>query len=252
MSLPSVSCILPCGYGDKYVGTALDCFAEQTYAGPLELVFVDNNEVPFIDEKDFAESSAFHGAARSLKYLQSKRMSVGALRNLGTKHATGEICVTWDEDDWSAPDRVAQQVKRLLDSGKAVTGWHNILYFNEQDGQAYKYLFEPSGRNHPPYAMGTSQCYRKSWWEKHKFNEGPGVEDWPFSQEAMHAKQLDSCDAEQLCVARIHNSNIVTKVQVGTHKQWPKVERTALPQEFFAAMARSSNNPPMAEQGATL
>ncbi len=92
MSLPSVSCILPCGYGDEYVGLAIQCFMDQTYEGPLELVIVDNNDEP---------GPAF--TSERVKYVRAPRgKTVGEYRNLGTQHATGEICITWDEDDWSS------------------------------------------------------------------------------------------------------------------------------------------------------
>src|ERR1700688_3759653 len=116
--LPFVSCILPTGYGEKYVQTAINCFYDQDYAGPIELVIVDNNDVPLT----WAESLP------GVKYLRSPRMTVAALRNLGTENAAGEICISWDEDDWYAANRVTEQVKRLTASGKAVTGWHSILY----------------------------------------------------------------------------------------------------------------------------
>jgi glycosyltransferase involved in cell wall biosynthesis len=231
--LPSVSCILPCGYGDKYVGTAIQCFFDQTYEGELELVIVDNNDG---DIKFGVNAPSNLDQSRVfVKYIRSARKSVGALRNLGTQHATGEICITWDEDDWSHPDRIAQQVKRLQESGKAVTGWHNILYYDTRDGRTYKYFFESSGRNHPPYAMGTSQCYLKSWWKKHPFPE-TGVEDYAFQLAALHAGQLDSCDAEQLCVARAHDGSACPP-QLRS-KQFPQVSRELFPQEFFDAVER--------------
>jgi glycosyltransferase involved in cell wall biosynthesis len=126
----------------------------------LELVIVDNNEADI----EFGVNAPEVDERIAVTYIRAPRgKTVGFYRNVGTRAATGEICITWDEDDWSHPNRVAAQVKRLQDSGKAVTGWHNILYWDERTGQAYKFLFEPSGRNHPPYAMGTSQCYLKSW-----------------------------------------------------------------------------------------
>jgi glycosyltransferase involved in cell wall biosynthesis len=224
--LPSVSCILPSGYGDRYVETAIDCFYDQDYAGSLELVIVDNNDEPL----------TWATALPAVKYIRSERTTVADLRNLGTQNAIGEICITWDEDDWSHPDRVAAQVRRLQDSGKAVTGWHNILFYDEADGRTYKYLYEPSGGQHPPYACGTSQCYLKSWWKKHPFRDVNGVEDWPFTQVARDANQLDSCDAEQLCVVRAH-SDSKCPPQFG-HRQFPAVERSAFPQDFFDAIRR--------------
>ena len=243
MSLPSVSCILPCGYGDKYVGMAIQCFLDQSYQGRLDLVIVDNNE----SEVEFGVTAPadLDQQRVSVQYHRCSRISVGALRNVGTSVASGEICISWDEDDWSHPDRVAQQVSRLQQSGKSVTGWHNILYWDVEKEQGHKYIYS-AGRNHPPYAMGTSQCYLKSFWEKHKFPEDQKVEDHGFQLEALHRKQLDSCDAEQLCVARAHRDSKCPP-QLG-HRQFPAVERSAFPQQFFADMARSStDNPAMPE-----
>lgn len=222
--LPRVSCILPTGYGHKFVSMALSCWLSQTYEGELELVVVDNNDEPWSQELVASLSS-------DVRYVRGPRMSVGALRNLGTQYATGEICVTWDEDDWDGPERVAFQVGRLLKTGKSVTGFHNLLYFDERDGQAWKYFFEPRG-NHHPYAPGGSQCYRRDWWRGHKFEE-VGVEDLPFSTAALHAGQLDSTDCGLMYVARIHGNNAVPKQIVG--RQWQQISGTELPKEFFDA-----------------
>ncbi len=222
--LLKVSCILPTGYGPEFAARATKCFMDQMYEGELELVIVDNNDTPLLPPNTMLEER--------VKYVRSKRMSVGALRNLGTRHATGEICITWDEDDWSAPNRVAEQVAQLLVSGKAVVGWHNILYWDAVNKRAYKYLHATPGL---AYAMGTSQCYRKDWWEQHPFAES-GVEDEPFSREALVAGQLASYDADQHCVALVHQKNVCSKDQLGRHKQWPEVDRDVLPAAFFEAI----------------
>jgi glycosyltransferase involved in cell wall biosynthesis len=229
--MPTVSCILPTGYGEKYVRTAIECFLSQVYPADLELVIVDNNEEPI--------KHVLPPFSIRTTYVRSEKTSIGAMRNLGTASASGEICITWDEDDWSHPERVTKQVQRLLETGKAVTGWHSILCWDIAAQKGYKYVYESSGRPHPPYAMGTSQCYRKSWWQGHKFVE-QGVEDWPFSDAARDAKQLDSCDADQLCVALIHGSNAVPKKKLLGHSQFRPVELSEFPQQFFDAMKVSN------------
>jgi glycosyltransferase involved in cell wall biosynthesis len=242
MFLPKVSCILPTGYGNRFVSVAIGCFLTQVYLGEMELVIVDNNDTPLLDADEI------EALPETFVYVRSKRMSVADLRNLGTQHATGDVCITWDEDDWSHPNRIAEQVRRLEESGKAVTGWHNILYYDAATGGTFKYFYSPN-RPHPPYAIGTSQCYLKSWWEKHPFRNENGVEDRPFSDEAMHWNQLDSLDAGQLCVARVHGNNVIRKNGLlGHHKQFPEVERSAFPQEFFAAIGERNEVPANAAQ----
>jgi len=223
-----VSIIMPVGYGDRYFQLALTCFQFQTYAGELEIIVLDNSDEPIkslLPEDD------------RIKYYRCERMPVGALRNLGTRYATGEVCITGDEDDWSAPDRVESQVNRLLESGKFVTGWHNILYHCSETGRCFKYFYAAGRVSHEPYACGTSQCYWKSWWEQHPFNNH-GVEDYWFQLAAMQSGQLDSCDAEQLCVARAHDDSVCPINQyVGRLPQYTLVNRKDLPKGFFADIA---------------
>jgi glycosyltransferase involved in cell wall biosynthesis len=254
-ALPKVSAILPCGYGSKYVTVAIECFLRQNYAGSLELVIVDNNAdgstiEHLLPEFDTSNPDPFDPNYLSLRYMQCDRASVGGLRNMGSKIATGDVLISWDEDDWYSPDRIAEQVERLRVSRKSVTGWHNVLFWDTETNKGYKYHYSPD-RNHPPYACGTSQCYTRDWWEKHPFPEDQAVEDFGFQQAALHHGQLDSCDADQLCVARAHKDSKCPP-QFG-HKQFPAIENTAFPPEFFAAIGSKSvqQNPPMAAQGAS-
>ena len=152
---------------------ALNCFLSQIYEGPLELVIVDNNDDGKTIEHLLPDDGKNKDVADivTIKYIRSDRVPVGMLRNIGTSYASGDICITGDEDDWSSQDRIAAQVERLRVSGKAVTGWHNILFWKESENKGYKYFFEPGRKIHSPYACGTSQMYSKSWWEKHPFPE---------------------------------------------------------------------------------
>ncbi len=72
---------------------------------------------------------------------------IGAKRNFGCEHAEGEIIAHWDDDDYSAPGRLADQVERLRESGKAVTGFHSMRF---TDG-VHWWKYEGT-RN---YALGT-------------------------------------------------------------------------------------------------
>jgi hypothetical protein len=124
-----------------------------------------------------------------------------------------------------------------LDTGKSVTGYHSLYYYDMNDSGTYKYRYEVDPqRNHPPYACGSSQCYTKAWWEGHKFPD-TGIEDWSFAQEALHNSQLDSTDGDKYLVARAHVSSVCYPTQLGIHKQFPAVPKNELPTEFYAAIA---------------
>jgi glycosyltransferase involved in cell wall biosynthesis len=215
---------MPVGYSDRFFRLALHCFLNQTYRGPVEIVVLDNSDqsIEHLLPDD-----------KRIKYHLCQRMPVGALRNLGTTLATGDICITGDEDDWSSPDRVSAQVARLQETGKAVTGWHNIFYHDAETDECLKYRFERAGIPHIPYACGTSQVYLRTWWEKHPF-PSTGVEDYAFQKAAQDAKQLDSTDAEGLCVARAHRDSKCPIGQYRGSRQFQLVPPSSLPPKFFA------------------
>lgn len=221
--LPSVSVITPVGYGNKFFRLALHCYLNQRYDGKIEVIVLDNSDEPI---------EALLPADSKIRYFRTTRKPVGALRNEAIRAATGDVIVIGDEDDWASADRVTEQVNRLKASGKALTGFHNILYYDVHTGGTYKFHGATQA-----YACGASQCFLKSWWEKHPYVE-TGVEDQIFSDEAQRAGQLDSCDAGQLYVARFHGANAggLKQDYLGKHKQFPKVERDALPAEFFLAI----------------
>lgn len=57
------------------------------------------------------------------------------------------------------------------------------------------------------YALGTSLCYRREWWQGHAFDAKNIGEDNAFVAVASSAKQLVCVDAGELMYATIHNGN---------------------------------------------
>jgi len=218
---------MPACYGDMAL-LAVQCFLTQTYEGELELIVLDNNVEGDTIQDLLPEDDRIH-------YYRVDKMPVGALRNLGTSYATGDIICTWDCDDWYHPERVSQQVARMQETGKQVTGFHSIYYYDMSNGQTYKYHYEPN-RPHPPYACGSSQCYTKAWWMDHKF-PATGIEDYLFQLEALNSNELDSIDGAELLVARAHGDSVCAHDQYGRHRQFPPVPHDELPAEFYAAIA---------------
>lgn len=168
----------------------------QTYAN-RELVIID----------DFHDRS-FPDGVRSIPagnvpviYVLHNTQDIAEKRNLCCQFAKGEIITHHDSDDWSAPNRIADQVKRLEESGKSVVGYHSLLFHVERN-RWMKY------EGHANYAIGTSLCYRKSFWAQHPFRPGtdfPNVgEDNNFVSAAAKMGELASVDGGLMMVARVH------------------------------------------------
>ena len=136
--------------------------------------------------------------------------TVGEKRNFGAGLSRGEVIIHWDDDDYSAPGRLADQLDRLVQSGKAVTGYSS-MYFT--DGARW-WIYEGIGN----FAVGTSLCYRKDWWQDHPFPEKQVGEDTDFVSAAKRYDQLVSAPAGDLMVASVHASNTSPRQLTGV--QW--------------------------------
>jgi glycosyltransferase involved in cell wall biosynthesis len=179
---PLVSAIMPVYEQREMVECALASYLSQDWPNK-ELIVIDDSPKPMVDVFRSCE-----GGLGRYTYLDS-RMKIGPKRNLACEHAAGEIIVHFDSDDWSAPSRITDQVERLLASGKSVSGYHSMLFW---DGvQAFKY----NGSEN--YSLGSGLCYRKSFWQKHRFvPEGPkSWEDNVFVQAARNDNEIVAFDA---------------------------------------------------------
>ena len=87
----------------------------------------------------------------------------------------------------------------MLTTGVAVSGFHSMRF---TDGSRW---WEYSGTRN--YALGTSLCYRKEWWELNRFPALQVGEDNAFVENAARRRQLVTEDAGELMYATIHTGN---------------------------------------------
>jgi len=158
-----------------------------------------------------------------------KRLTIGAKRNLACALAHGEFIAHIDSDDHSEPGRLADQMARLLASGKAVTGYHSLLFTNGSswwrfEGPVFSGIV---GNQHGVF--GTSLLYRRDWWRKHPFVDGPkqftNYEDRAFVLTAIQDSQLVEAPAGDLMYARVHGENTSPKGISGP--MWKRIEAPA-------------------------
>ena len=139
---------------------------------------------------------------------------IGAMRNAGAEAARGDIVAHFDDDDYSAPGRIADQVARLLESpGCLVTGYRAMRF---TDGSGWWQYRGPQ-----KYALGTSLVYRRSWWLDHRFPELMVGEDNGFVAQAAARGGLVSTDAGDMMWATIHHGNTSPRQMKGS--AWRKL-----------------------------
>jgi hypothetical protein len=119
------------------------------------------------------------------------------------------------------------QMGRLLASGKAVTGYHSLLFTNgaawwRYEGQVFSGILGARTFG----VFGTSLLYRKDWWRAHPFIDGPknfdNHEDKAFVLTAIQANQLVEAPCGDHMYARIHADNTSPK-GTGDHNRYRPV-----------------------------
>jgi glycosyltransferase involved in cell wall biosynthesis len=212
MKEPLVSCIMPTADRRGFIRGAVRCFLEQSYPA-TELVIVDTGNGSVRDiVSDKPEIRYFEYPAG---------MTVGRLRNLCCRLARGEIICHWDDDDWSARDRIADQVARLQSTGAPVTGYNSMAFWDEVH-QSVRWF----SAGFPGYVLGTSLCYWKTFWQMSPFgNRMP--EDLEFIRPVLNRVAVSG--EHNHMVGRIHAMHQTSSKQ----NLKRTVSRNVLPAAFW-------------------
>ena len=259
---PLISAIMPARGRSEMAAAAVECWRRQTWQN-TELLILDDADCPafpaeaaraakFCPENGWeSPETAILGATAGSNGLMAsnwpdstfldgdgpngrriayfclpKRLTIGAKRNLACWLARGEFVAHIDSDDCSGPDRLTDQITRLLESGKAVTGYHSLLFTNgsswwRYDGQVFSGIV-----GNVRGVFGTSLLYRKDWWQKHPFVAGPkdfrDYEDRAFVLAAVRDGQLIEAPAADMMYARVHPDNSSPK-GIGDPVRWKRV-----------------------------
>jgi glycosyltransferase involved in cell wall biosynthesis len=267
MSEPLVTCLCLTMAGRKeWLKRAVECYANQTYERRELLIVADSiDDVEALGPFDPGSSMSFQseddwmkfGVRKTSVLVSSQRLNIGAKRNIGcesayfgplTERSLDNLCgddhliAIWDDDDYSAPGRLAQQVDVLQTSGKAVTGYREMKFLRQSRAPKGAGVIEILAKTfHQWYqfkigagfVIGTSLMFRRSWWQSHPFEEKQVGEDAAFCHEAHEAGQLVECPDLNLMYASIHEGN-VSKLHKGDPEkgyrplpgfQWPGTDR---------------------------
>jgi len=229
-----VTVICPTYNRRKYIPSLISCFLSQTYINS-ELVIVD-------DGPESAEDLIpAHSRIRYVRLPDGPALTCGAKRNVCCTHARGEIIVHFDDDDWQAPTRIADQVAQLQASKKQVLSYYNILYWNEDTQKVYRCWPQKMRAAH-----GASLCYRKNFWKQNPFwelpdaNGVPGGEDTKFGQAAFKLEQFVLADARAHMVLRAHKAengssgNVSSTADSMGSTYIPMALREDIPPAFFS------------------
>lgn len=235
---------------------AIECFRSQTYQNKYLLIWDTSGMRPFAYSWDLPEN--IHVCEDVSEF------TIGTLRNraIGWDHGkdTPQVMIHWDDDDWSHPNRIAEQVALLQASGKQAVGYRDMLFWrriecpNDQcvggpaglteDGSAClkcggrTYIGEAwlYSNNDPRYCLGTSLCYWRAAWERRPFPDISRGEDkaWLREVDSVGVSSLGQMwwqeglgpvveQKEPRMIASIHSGNHVVYEPQRSPHNWKRV-----------------------------
>ena len=229
MTDPIVCAVMLTRDRPEMAARAVRCFRAQTYANK-RLLILDNGDEPY-PHKGTVDATYYH--------MRQCGDSVGQLRNWANQEVRpctrADVIIHWDDDDWSHPNRMAEQVALLQSSGAQAVGYNEMIfwdstkpegggimgamdrgYVTEHGGMAWVYSHAM-----PNYCLGTSLCYWRRTWEEKPFPLLNAGEDtyWqaglrtaavrsvrgPYPCPECGAKRYgDGCDAEDKSDEELH------------------------------------------------
>lgn len=193
-----VSAIMPTRGRAEWARQALEFFLAQTYP-EKELIILDDS-----DDPSFPVAPDMPGVT----YRRTEmRCNIPVKRNACCEMARGEIICHFDSDDYSAPERMADQVALIEQSGKSVVGYHSMLFYSANPLYVAKYRGDQN-----VFAMGTSLMFKRDFWAVNRFPPSTEIaEDTAFVRMARKHDQLITAEAGKLMVARSHPGNTSEK-----------------------------------------
>lgn len=192
--------------------------------------------------------------------------TIGAMRNYAASMMNHtDIVVHWDDDDWSHPNRVAEQVALLQATGADCVGYNEMLFWRESVQDKVKALVTDKGgwtredlakygiawpppagwlsalstgeawlysNPNPRYALGTSLCYWRRAWEARPFPDLQHGEDTEWIRglncQSVNSAGLPDSGISPRMIARIHSGNSSSAydpIEMARHNVLPASER---------------------------
>ena len=131
--MPLVSCLCPTFGRVPMLRRAIGCFAAQTHV-PRELVVVyQSHDAP---TRDYLRTLA-DPSIRAIEIAPSPHLGPDGLRNFCLEAARGDYVAVWDDDDWFAPTRLAEQLAAARVAGRAGCCLQRIFLYDSVTHQAY-------------------------------------------------------------------------------------------------------------------
>ena len=212
MITPRVSVLLCTRNRREFAKTAIQCYLEQTYENK-ELIIVDDGSDSIYDlVEDMPQVS----------YLWHPAKNLSVKRNAGVRIASGDFICHFDDDDWSGPNRVADQMQAFSIHPEMQIVGYSICYWYD--------LVRKCASQYHGSVWGATLCYRKAFAQAHEWPEDRSLaEDGPFINEAQLEGKTVGLDAKDNMVCLMHSGNAARGYDPS---YWPIIPVGTLPEIF--------------------
>lgn len=197
MSEPTVCAIMLTRDRPELAKRAVDCWKSQTYKS--RLLIWDSGNVPLRLDIMGLDAKYSDGFAGVFHQRGETGLTIGRIRNDANAYPSQphigfhphDIIIHWDDDDWSHPNRITEQVALLQASGADCVGYNEMLFWRGpgvviDDGSGSPRLTLPPAEawlyscKAPSAILGTSLCYWRRTWEAKPFENTSRGEDAKF------------------------------------------------------------------------
>lgn len=212
---PLVSCVMPTADRLDFTAGAVRCFLAQDYP---------NKELIVFDSGSKSQEWKREKAVTVYPYINTKwigcdaGLNLGMLRNCANMSARGKYIAHFDDDDYSAPNRLMRQVGALEYNHADICGMPRLLFHDLIDNSNWIYERGPQS-----WLAGGTLVYRRDVWEKIKFPNMQIGSDYQWLLLQYQSKKI-ALDDLTLYVAMIHGRNTSPKQKVPPYwKPWKGV-----------------------------
>ena len=219
--MPTVSVIINCLNGAKYLREAMDSLFNQTYTD-WEVVFWDNAST---DES--AEIATSYG--EKVRYFRSETTaSLGFARNLAFAQARGDYIAILDADDIWLPLKLERQIPLFLADPTLGMTYHDSIYFGENGDRHRLFQIVQPKRGHSfgdlltkNFISSETMVFRKTALENldYLFDASLGkVMDYDLCLRVAYTHGLDYVE-EPLSKWRMHSESWSNSDSVSTSQE---------------------------------
>lgn len=183
MSTPTVCAVMLTANRPEMARRAIQCFVRQTYENKQLLICNSGPgfETGIADEDNIIR---LYVPLESLISSGNLPPKIGGIRNLAALLTAAPIIVNWDDDDYSHPKRIEEQVSLLLASGADAVGYRDCLFWDTRNVRHERQLLETTEMG----LLGGAQSGVRS------FEPGPiatfGGEAWFYCAEPLDRTQV--------------------------------------------------------------